>query len=157
MHPGAGLVHLQSTIANGLDFSVIFIPDSLTHSAGDRPTLQELQYFQYTSDRGAVESVYIMDAIAPRWKKLGIALGFSGPQLDSIERSKLKDVEDCCLELLEQWLQGRVVGRPLTWRTLLLAMVQTGQCTSVAQQVWTVLAGGSSAEGEQIMHATLHG
>ena len=43
-------------------------------------------------------------------------------------------------ELLEQWLQGRVVGRPLTWRTLLLAMVQTGQCTSVAQQVWTVLS-----------------
>ena len=61
----------------------------------------------YTSDRGAVESVYIMDAIASKWKKLGIALGFSGPQLDSIERSKLKDVEDCCLELLEQWLQGR--------------------------------------------------
>ena len=88
-----------------------------------------------------------MDTIAPRWKKLGIALGFSGPQLDSIERSKLKDVEDCCLELLEQWLQGRVVGRPLTWRTLLLAMVQTGQCTSAAQQVWTVLSDGSD-EGE---------
>ena len=48
----------------------------------------ELQYFQYTSDSGAVESVFIMDAIAPRWKQLGIALGFSGPQLDSIEKSK---------------------------------------------------------------------
>ena len=124
------------------------------HAAGSKPTLLELQYFQYTSDSGAVESVYIMDAIASKWKKLGIALGFSGPQLDSIERSKLKDVEDCCLELLEQWLQGRVVGRPLTWRTLLLAMVQTGQCTSVAQQVWTVLSDGSSAEGECV-HAIL--
>ena len=121
---------------------------SLSHSStGNKPTLPELQYFQYTNDSGAVESVFIMDTIAPRWKKLGIALGFSGPQLDSIERSKLKDVEDCCLELLEQWLQGRVVGRPLTWRTLLLAMVQTGQCTSAAQQVWTVLSDGSD-EGE---------
>ena len=135
------------------------------HAAVSKPTLLELQYFQYTNDSGAVESVYIMDAIASKWKKLGIALGFSGPQLDIIERSKLKDVEDCCLELLEQWLQGRVVGRPLTWRTLLLAMVQTGQCTSVAQQVWTVLSDG---EGEcvhacylawlnYVYNSTMHG
>ena len=128
-----------------LKVTVIYPPCivSLTHSTGDRPTLVELQYFQYTSDSGAVESVFIMDAIASRWMKLGIALGFSGPQLDSIEMSKLKDVEECCLELLKQWLQGRVVGRPLTWHTLLLAMVQTGQCTSVAEQVWTALSDGS--------------
>ena len=105
----------------------------------------ELQYFQYTSDSGAVESVFIMDAIAPRWKQLGIALGFSGPQLDSIERSKHYIVEDCCLELLKQWLQGRVVEQPITWRTLLVAMVQAGHCYSVAQQVWREIADG---EGE---------
>lgn len=107
--------------------------------AGDRPTLSELQCFQYTSDNGAVESVFIMDAIAPKWKKLGVALGFSGAQLDSIEKSKLKEVDDCCLELLKQWLQGRVVGKLLTWRTLLVAMIQAGHCTNVAQQVWRAL------------------
>ena len=63
---------------------------------------------------------------------------------DCIERTMLKDVENCCLELLKQWLQGRVVGASLTWRTLLLATSQAG-CTRVAQQVWRALAGD---EGE---------
>ena len=53
-------------------------------------------------------------------------------------------MKDRCRAVLELWLQGGAADSddPLTWRTLLLAMVQTGQCTSVAQQVWTVLSDG---------------
>ena len=108
---------------------------------GNKPTLRELQLFTYTSSSGTVENIYIIGAVAARWKKLGIALNFSGEELSAIEQSKFYQVEECCQEVLHRWLGGRSGDwKPITWETLLLAMVDA-KCITVAQQVWKALTG----------------
>lgn len=109
---------------------------------GNKPALHELQCFTYTNGSGTVEKyIYIISEVAARWQKLGIALNFTGAELDVIEKSKFFQAEDCCQEVLQQWLQGRARGqKPITWKTLLLAMVEA-KCTKVAQQVEKALTG----------------
>lgn len=66
---------------------------------------------------------------------------FTIPELQYVRLKKAKffQVEDCCQEVLYQWLQGRAGDwKPITWETLLLAMVEA-QCATVAQKVWKAI------------------
>ena len=101
---------------------------------GDKPTLQELSCFTYTSINGKEKKVYIIDEVAARWKSLGIALSFEKYQLDNIKKNH-QSVEDCCQELLGQWLEGASNSNKPTvtsWEKLLQAMKEA-RCLTVAQ------------------------
>ena len=103
------------------------------------PTLYELQFFQLVNNKGQNKSINIIRATAPHWKEFGTALKFESYQLENIKRD-FNRVEDCCRELLRQWLDGRTTGnkKSLTWETLLHAMLKVG-FTAVAQPVWESL------------------
>ena len=105
---------------------------SLIFHVGDKPTLQELSCFTYTIN-GREKKVCIIDAVAARWKRLGIALEFEKYQLDNI-RENHRSVEKCSQELLSQWLEGasNVTKPAVTWKKLLHAMKEA-RCLTVAQ------------------------
>ena len=86
--------------------------------------------------------MHIIDAIAPEWKKLGIALKFESAKLSAIERSRFYQVNDCCLEMLGQWLEGSTCdhGKTVTWKTLLQAMMAARCSVSIAVKVWRTLS-----------------
>ena len=76
---------------------------------------------------------------------------FESAELRAIEKSRFFQVKDCCLEMLEQWLQGGTSncdhGKPVTWKTLLQAMMDA-QCSSpIAVKVWRAL----SDEGSNLL------
>ena len=56
--------------------------------AGDKPTLQLLNCFKYNDVSGASQHrIFIIDSVAARWGRLGLALNISGYYLDNIEHS----------------------------------------------------------------------
>ena len=84
--------------------------------------------------------MHIRDSIASEWKELGIMLKFESEDLRTIEKSKFFQPKDCCLEILDQWLQGHTCNKkPITWETLLMALMEVG-CYTVAEQVWGALS-----------------
>ena len=86
------------------------------HSIGDKPTLHELNCLKYTDERGEEHKIHIIDTVAVRWRRLGLALNFETFDLDKIKYNNT-DVEDCCQELLTRWLRG-AIGGPVTWERL---------------------------------------
>ena len=88
-----------------------------------------------------MENIYIIGAVATRWKKLGRALNFSSEEISAIELKKCYQVEECCQEVLKRWLNGQARDQmPITWKTLLLAIADA-KCVTVAQQVQKALTG----------------
>ena len=84
--------------------------------------------------------MHIRDRIASEWKELGIMLKFESAELRAIGKSNSFQVNDCCLEILDLWLQGHTCDKkPITWETLLMALMEVG-CTTVAEQVWGALS-----------------
>lgn len=108
---------------------IIFFP------TGDKPTLQELDCFTYTSVRGTEHTILIISTVATRWRSLGLALGFEGYELDIIEMNNPK-VELRSQDLLAKWLKRTTS----TWETLLQAM-KKAQCAAIAEQVRKALIG----------------
>ena len=107
---------------------------------GEKPSLHELLCYTYTTNRGIRKEVHIRDSIASEWKELGIMLKFESEDLRTIEKSKFFQPKDCCLEILDQWLQGHTCNKkPITWETLLMALMEVG-CYTVAEQVWGALS-----------------
>ena len=61
----------------------------------------------------------IMESVAPHWKQIAIALGFSVARIKSIEKSKQCQTDDASLEMLSCWLQGEHDLKPPTWEVLI--------------------------------------
>ena len=87
-----------------------------------KPEIATLNCFKYKDTNKEMHRYYIMDKIAAKWRRLGIALKFDTNSLDSIETTCNHDVEQCCVKMLTQWLDGYVKQLPITWRTLLEAL-----------------------------------
>ena len=104
---------------------------------GDTPTLQLLNCFKYY-DSGRHHKIFIIDSVASRWKRLGLALNISDYHLDNIEQSSHRNVEDWCLTMLSHWLRGTAGDGPVTWERLLEA-IEDARCGELAQQVRTAL------------------
>ena len=120
---------------------------------GDKPTLQELSCFTYTSINGEEKKVYIIDQVAARWKSLGIVLNFEKYQLDNIKKNH-QSVEECCQELLGQWLEGasNTTKPAVTWKKLFYAMKEAQCLTVEVLQLQKAMSG----EGKCIVNITQH-
>lgn len=90
-------------------------------SAGDSPTLPELQHFPVN---GGFKD--LVDEIGNDYEKFGILLlnDDNGIRVKGIEKTKNGDLIGITVEILRQWLQGK--GRkPVTWRTLVKCLKDT--------------------------------
>ena len=105
------------------------------YHVGDKPTLRELLCFKYN---GTQHKIHIIDAVASRWRRLGLALNISDYHLNNIERNH-GNVEDRCQTMLSDWLQGTVGDGPVTWETLVEA-IDDARYGELAQQLIRVLS-----------------
>ena len=64
-----------------------------------------------------------MDEVTPRWRDLGIALGFSTIDLDTIERGCLREARDCIQKLFGEWAQSK---DSCSWSGLVEALRDAG-------------------------------
>ena len=69
---------------------------------------------------------------------MGLALNFANSDLKNIEKDQ-SNVEDCCMELMNRWLQGTVQTKPVTWETLLEA-IEDAQFVELAQKLKGILS-----------------
>ena len=154
LNPGPAIAH---QLLGKLNVKTVTPPDTTSPLyTGKKPALDELQCFTYTSDSGTMENIYIINGVAARWQNLGIALKFSDDELRAIERSKFFQVEDCCREVLSRWLKGRAGdGKPITWETLLQAMVKA-QCTEVARRARKALTGEGVVDDSVLPNQALY-
>lgn len=67
------------------------------------------------------QRIYIINQIAPHWKLVGLILGFSTEHLHVFEL-KCFGAQEICIEMMTNWLQGRVTEASITWNTLVEAL-----------------------------------
>ena len=92
------------------------------------------------NEEGKHQRVYIIDEMAPKWKRVGRMLKFSPSCMETIS-SCCQDDSECCDKLLSQWLQGYNDdndSRPKTWETLLEVM-RDARLAELAERLEKVL------------------
>ena len=66
----------------------------------------------------------IMESVAPQWKQMAVALGFSVAKIKSIEKSKQCQTDDASFEIFSCWLEGEHDLKPPTWDVLTQCLKQ---------------------------------
>ena len=87
---------------------------------GNRPEIHELQMVKLSNGR----ILRIMESVAPQWKQMAIALGFSVVRIKSIEKSKQCQTDDASFEMFSCWLEGEHDLKPPTWDVLIQCLKQ---------------------------------
>ena len=113
-----------------LNYIFLIQPDLLCcfccYNSAEKPLdLTTLTHFSYVDEREEEQSVFIIDEMAPQWKRVGRMLRFSEADINVIASNFNDEPQACCDRLLSQWLQGHNDhndSRPKTWRTLLGVM-----------------------------------
>ena len=98
--------------------------------------MKELNCFKYADESGGTKRLFVTEEVGAKWKNLGRALNFSQAALANIEANH-RQVEDCCAELLSQWLRGITLNpnqdsSSICWRSLIEAL-EDARCPEVAR------------------------
>ena len=93
----------------------MLLPPSLPPSTDSQPTLQELQALPHNG-----QQINIIETIAAKWMKVGIALGLNQDRIDIIQSDALppNQTEKACRAMLEYWMEGHGA----TWRALIRSL-----------------------------------
>ena len=83
-----------------------------------RPEIHALEF----SDRK--KPLRIVETVAPYWKKMAIALGFSVARIKSIEKGEHYQPDDASFEIFSCWLEGEHDLKPPTWDVLIQCLKQ---------------------------------
>ena len=83
---------------------------------------------------------YVTNQVASHWQKLGVQLldEESVYKLKNIEKNYPNDVEKCCSEMLEYWIE---TDPEASWDTLIDALDQCGQNVLAAKIKMDILEG----------------
>ena len=66
----------------------------------------------------------IMESVAPQWKQMAVALGFSVARIKSIEKGEHYQPDDASFEIFSRWLEGEHDLKPPTWEVLIQCLMQ---------------------------------
>ena len=100
------------------------------------PELHELQRLCRDDD-----TVNVIKAIAPSWKKFALYLTMDGNMVEIWETNHVCQVEDAAMKLFGHWLKGN--GRqPISWKTLIQALHEN-DLPIIATKVEEILMGHS--------------
>ena len=81
------------------------------------------------------ERINIINKVSPRWSEFAVQLDFDndGTTMQMIRERCYPDPEDCCKEMMREWLSGK--GRqPVTWE-LLVEILKDCELEVLAKQV----------------------
>ena len=79
----------------------------------------------------------VIPKIAAYWKKVADALEFEVWKIKSIEKKYRNDPEECCDELLREWLSSGLGLQPKTWSTLINALKEVKQLAAITETIET--------------------
>ena len=76
-----------------------------------------------------------MTTVAAKWKDFGYLLDFdeTGRTLNRIAKDHPLDAEECCAQMMREWLEGRG-SKPATWATL-IDLLKDAEINDLAQQL----------------------
>ena len=77
----------------------------------------------------------VIPKIAAYWKKVADALEFEVWKIINIDKKHKSDPEECCDELLRQWLSCGLGLNPKTWSTLINALKEVKQLTAITEAI----------------------
>jgi len=77
----------------------------------------------------------VIPRIAAYWKKVADALEFEVSKIKIIEKKYKSDPEECCDELLREWLSSGLGLHPKSWSTLINALKEIKQLTAVTETI----------------------
>ena len=81
----------------------------------------------------------VIPRIAAYWKKVADALEFEVWKIKSIEKKYRSDPEECCDELLREWLSSGIGLQPKIWSTLIDALKEVKQLAAITEIIETSL------------------
>ena len=87
---------------------------------GNRPEIYELQMLEFSDGK----KLRIMEEVAPHWKQIAVALGFSVARIKSIEKGEHYQPDNASFEIFSCWLQGEHDLKPPTWEVLVQCLKQ---------------------------------
>ena len=96
-----------------------------------KPTLSQLKLLKTPAGK----RVKIMTTVAAKWKDFGYLLDFdeTGRTLNRIAKDHPLDAEECCAQMMREWLEGRG-SQPATWATL-IDLLKDAEINDLAQQL----------------------
>ena len=77
----------------------------------------------------------VIPNVAAEWKIVAYYLEFTLPMIKIIEEKFRNDPVKCCTELFEQWLSGDYGVEPKTWSTLIVALKEIEQLSTVTKEI----------------------
>ena len=86
----------------------------------NRPKIHELQMLEFCDG----QKLRIMERVAPQWKQMAIAFGFSVARIKSIEKGEHYQPDDASFEIFSCWLEGEHDLKPPTWDVLIQCLKQ---------------------------------
>ena len=63
-----------------------------------------------------------MENVAPKWKKVAIAIGFDEARIEAIETGAFYQPENACLKMFTGWLNRGHDLKPPTWDVLIQSL-----------------------------------
>lgn len=73
--------------------------------------------------------------IATYWKKVADSLEFEIQTIEEIEKNFHRDLQECCDEMMRRWLSTEVGLKPKLWSTLIKAIKEVSQLTSISETI----------------------
>ena len=69
------------------------------------------------------------------WEKIADYLGYTNSKKKEIKKRQHTDPRDCCVELLEDWLNSNRGPSPKTWKTLVSVLEQITELSSSVERI----------------------
>ena len=100
--------------------------------------IQHLTLIKWKDEQGQTQRFYLMDKIASKWRTLGQLLSLPISKLQSLAAEHRDKHEECCRDVLGQWLDNPPPDYPTTWQGL-LELLEDSQLGQVVSELRNVL------------------
>ena len=79
------------------------------------PTLSEISLLKWT-DGAEIQKLAIIKLVASKWRDIGILLGLTMSELDTIRQDTLNDNHQSCQYVFSKWFENNgCQSYPITW------------------------------------------
>lgn len=83
--------------------------------------------------------IRLIPLLAAKWETVAYILDYDTPKINNIKKLKREDPENCCQELLRDWIEEKYDGAPKTWFTLLNTIAEDETYTRTIENVLKTL------------------
>jgi len=82
-------------------------------------TMKLLTLLKWIDSKGQEQNLRIKNEISFKWRDVGDLLGVKSSRLEAIDSNRRGNVELCCRDVLQDWLQMEEPSYPVNWDGLI--------------------------------------